>query len=271
MGTVQSSDGTRIGFDRMGDGPPLVLVDGALCYRKSGPMRPLAEALAKRFAVFLYDRRGRGESGDTAPYSVEKEIDDIAALIEEAGGSAGVYGISSGAALALEAANHGLPIERLALYEAPFVVDDSRPPMSDEYRPALDRALAADRPGDAVKLFMRRVGVARPLIPLIRFMPAWSKLKGVAHTLPYDDTILGDTGSGRPLAPDRWTAVTMPTLAIAGDGSPEWMRNAMRAVAELLPNAEYRTLKGQTHMVKAKALAPTLTGFFAGDGSTVPK
>jgi pimeloyl-ACP methyl ester carboxylesterase len=124
MNTVLSRDGTAIAFDKSGVGPPLILVDGALCYRASGPSRSLAALLAEHFTVFTYDRRGRGESGDTAPYAVEREVDDIEALIEEAGGSAYVYGVSSGAALALEAANRGLAIEKLALYEAPFIVDD---------------------------------------------------------------------------------------------------------------------------------------------------
>ena len=165
-------------------------MDGALCYRGSGPSGPLAALLAPHFTVFTYDRRGRGDSGNTAPYAVEREVEDIEALINEAGGSAFVYGISSGAGLALEAANRGLAVKKLALYEAPFIVDDSRAPFpTTSWRgsSASSRPIAAS---DAVKLFMKLVGVPAVFIALMRFMPAWSKLKGVAHTLPYDITIV---------------------------------------------------------------------------------
>lgn len=189
---VVSSDGTIIAFDRSGEGPPIILVDGELCYRASGPNGPLAELLAPHFTVFTYDRRGRGDSGDTPPYAVDREVEDLEALINEAGGSAYVYGISSGAALALEAANRGLAIKKLALYEAPFVVDDSRPPVPEDYLPQVDKLIAADRRGDAVKLFMRKgVRVPAVFVTMMQFMPAWSKLKGVAHTLPYDAEIMG--------------------------------------------------------------------------------
>lgn len=263
MNTVTSRDGTTIGFSRIGEGPALILVDGAMCYRQSGPNAPLAELLSKDFTVFTYDRRGRGESGDTAPYSVQREIEDLEALVKEAGGSAHVYGISSGAALALEAANHGIEIGKLALYEAPFVVDGSRPPLPADYSARLDALVAADRRGDAVKLFMRRgVGLPGVIVAMMRFMPAWSTLKGVAHTIPYDTAIVDDRQSGKPLPADRWTSVTAPTLVIGGSKSPQWMRNGVRALADVLPTARHRTLEGQTHLVKPAALAPVLTEFF---------
>jgi pimeloyl-ACP methyl ester carboxylesterase len=262
--TVTSSDGTTIAFDRTGDGPPVILVDGALCYRRSGPNPALATQLADRFTVYTYDRRGRGESGDTPPHAVEREVEDIAALIEEAGGSAHVYGISSGAALSLEAANRGLAISKLALYEAPFIVDDSRAPLPADYVQQLQRLLAADRRGEAVKLFLRQVGVPGVLLALFPLMPAWSRLKGVAHTLPYDAAALGDTQAGNPLPTDRWNAVAAPTLSIVGGKSPAWMKHGMQSLSEVLPNARHETLPGQNHMVKAKALAPMLADFFAG-------
>lgn len=145
MKKVLSKDGTPIAFDRSGKGPPIILVDGALCYRASGPMGPLAALLARHFTVFTYDRRGRGDSGDTAPYAVEREVEDIEALINEAGGSAVVYGISSGAALALEAANRGLAIKKLVLYEAPFIVDDSHPPIPKDFLARLNELIGSDR------------------------------------------------------------------------------------------------------------------------------
>jgi len=266
MRTVQSADGTRIAFDRQGGGPPLILVDGALCYRDSGPSKPLATLLARHFTVFTYDRRGRGESGDTAPYDVQREVEDIDALIQEAGGSALVYGISSGAALALEAANRGLAITRLALYEAPFIVDATRTPVPDEYVTRLLQLVGSNRRADVVSHFMKIVGVPRFVIPLMRLMPAWSKLKGVAHTVPYDTAIVVEHQRGKPLPANRWRAATMPTLVVAGSKSPLWMRNAMQALAGVLPNATLHHLAGQTHMVRPSVLAPLLVTFF-GNGA----
>jgi pimeloyl-ACP methyl ester carboxylesterase len=263
MNTVQSSDGTAIAYDRTGQGPPLVLVDGALCYRASGPNGPLAKLLAPHFTVFTYDRRGRGDSGNTLPYAVEREVEDIEALIAAAGGSASVYGISSGAVLALEAANRLAAIKKLALYEAPFIIDDSRRPLSDDYNAQLAETLASDRRGDAVKLFMTKgVGLSTVMVAMMRFMPAWGKLKGVAHTLPYDAMIMGDNQSGKPLPTSQWTKMTAPTLVVAGGKSPAWMQRGMQALADLLPNAEHRTLEGQTHLVKPGVLAPILVEFF---------
>ncbi|MEX0762026.1 MAG: alpha/beta hydrolase [Dehalococcoidia bacterium] len=265
MNKVISKDGTALAFDRVGEGPPLILVDGALCYRASGPNGPLAALLAEHFTVFTYDRRGRGDSGDTAPYAIEREADDIAALIDEAGGSSYVYGISSGAALALEAANCGLAIKKLALYEAPFIVDDSRPPVPEDYVAQLNRLIASERRGDAVRLFMSKaVRLPGIIVFMMRFMPAWKKLKGVAHTLPYDAAVMGDGVGGRPLQAGRWDSVTVPTLVIGGGKSPAWMRNGVKALADALPKAQHRTLEGQTHLVKPKALAPVLVEFFAG-------
>lgn len=269
MKTATSKDGTRIAYDEMGGGPPIILVGGALNTRSFGPNGPLATLLSPHFTVINYDRRGRGDSGDTQPYAVEREIEDIAALLEEAGGSAHVYGISSGAALALEAANRGLTIERLALYEAPFIVDDSRPPIPDGYLDRLKKLISANRRGDAIKLFMTKgVGLPAVFVALMRFMPAWKKLKAVAHTVPYDASIVVDYEHGEPLPGDRWTDVTMPTLVAVGGKSPAWMKNGMRALSGVLPNAEHRTLEGQTHIVKPEALAPVLVEFFNDQGVT---
>ena len=206
MNTVESKDGTAIAFDKAGRGPALILVDGALCYRGAGPSKSVAAELSADFTVFTYDRRGRGESGDTSPYAVEREIGDLGALIEEAGGSASLCGFSSGAVLALDAANRGLGVEKLALYEPPFIVDDSRAPLPDDYASRLDRLIAADRRGDALRLFMGQVGMPKVLVALMRFMPAWSKLKSVAPTLRNDAAVMGATPSRA--APCRRSAGT---------------------------------------------------------------
>jgi pimeloyl-ACP methyl ester carboxylesterase len=260
---VLSKDGTPIAFERQGKGSPVILVDGALCYRTMGPSGPLAKLLARHFTVFTYDRRGRGNSGDTGPYAMEREVEDIEALVNEAGGTAFAWGISSGAALALEAANRLTGIKKLALYEAPFIVDDSRPTTENDWT-GIREAVAAGRRSDAVKLFLKAVGVPGFFIALMRLTPVWSKLKAVAHTLPYDGAIVEDNQRGEPLPASRWSSVTVPTLVMDGGKSPAWMRYANRSLSDVLPNAQYRTLAGQTHVVKAKAHAPMLVEFFKG-------
>lgn len=263
MATVTSKDGTRIAYETIGTGEPLILVDGAMCYRDSGPMRPLAEALKDHFAVLIYDRRGRGESGDTLPYAVEREVEDIEALLQAVGGSAYVYGCSSGGALALEAANRLSGVKKLIIYEAPFIVDASRDPMTDERLATLDELVATGRRGDAVKLFMKFVGMPGFLIFIMPFMKVWRKLIGIAHTLPYDLAIVGPYEKGKPLPEGNWAGVSAPALVADGGKSPAWMRHAQAALARNL-GAEYRTLAGQTHMVMADAQAPLIIEFVKG-------
>jgi pimeloyl-ACP methyl ester carboxylesterase len=265
MSHVISKDGTQIAFSKTGTGPAVVLVDGAFGHRSFGPNETLAPILAEQFTVYTYDRRGRGESTDTPPFAVEREIEDLEAIIAETGGPAGVYSISSGAALVLDAANQGLPITKLAVYEAPFVVDDTRAPIPEGYTQQLNALIAEDRRSAVIKLFMTKgVGLPAIFVAFMRLMPAWSKLKSVAPTLAYDVAALGDTGQGKPLPPDRWSNITIPTLVVVGGKSPKWMKNAMQELAEILPEAEHRTLEGQMHVVKGKALAPVLAGFFLG-------
>jgi pimeloyl-ACP methyl ester carboxylesterase len=265
MNKVISKDSTSIAYDKLGKGLPLILVDGALCYRASGPNTPLAALLAQHFTVFTYDRRGRGESDEMKPYSVEREVEDIEALIQEAGGSAYVYGISSGAALALEAAMRLPSIKKVALYEAPFVVDNTRSSVPEDYLKQLNTLLDSNNQGGAVKFFMRKgVGVPAIFVFMMQFMPVWSKLKAVAHTLPYDTILTVDNQRGKPLPVDHWTSVTVPSLVVVGGKSPAWMLNSMQSLSNILPNAKFRTLEGQTHIVKPTALAPVLREFFAG-------
>jgi pimeloyl-ACP methyl ester carboxylesterase len=264
MDTVTSKDGTTIAYDQVGAGPPVILVAGALGDRKSQLNADLAAHLAPHFTAITYDRRGKGDSGDTLPYAVEREIEDLDALIDAVGGSAALYGISSGAVLALAAGN-ALPgkVTRLALYEPPFIVDDSRPPLPADYVQQINDLVAADRRGDAVALFMRQVGVPDQFIGQMRAMPMWPGMEHIAHTLAYDGLIMGDNQTGRPLAPGQWPAATMPALVIVGGNSPPFFHTGTRALVEQLPHAQHATLPGQTHEVAAAALAPVLIEFFA--------
>ena len=267
MSNVISKDGTSIGYTKIGQGPVLILVDGALCYRASGPNGPLAELLSAHFTVYTYDRRGRGGSREVKPYAIEREVEDIAAIIEEAGQSAYLYGISSGAALALEAAMRLPSVTKLALYEAPFVVDGSRQPVPDDYATTFDKLLASNQRSAAVKHFMRK-GVGLPAIAMLimPLMPAWSKLKAVAHTLPYDTLLTEQFQQGEPLPPSYWSAVKIPTLVIYGGKSPAWMQNGMRALTGALTQADLRVLPGETHIVKPQSLAPVMRNFYLHEG-----
>ncbi len=263
--SVTSKDGTTIAFERTGNGPALILVASALADRSDAAK--LATLLAPHFMVINYDRRGRGASGDTSPYAVEREVEDIAALVEEAGGSAFLFGSSSGAALALEAAAHGVVVERLALFEPPFVVEenDRRPPA--DFARRLDDLLAADRRAKAVTYFMTKgLGMPAMLVWMMRLMPpTWSKLKAMAHTIPYDVAVMGDTQAGKPLPPERWASVTVSTLVMDGGKSPPRLRHAAAALADVLPNAQHRTVDGLSHgavVMAPKKLAPILREFF---------
>lgn len=260
---VLSRDGTPIACERRGQGHPLILVDGALCSRAMGPSGSLAKALEGDFTVFRYDRRGRGDSGDTAPYAVEREVDDIEAVLRAAGGEAYVWGMSSGAMLALTAAARLPGIRKLALYEAPLIVDDSRATTQGDWA-TIRQAVADGRRGDAASAFLKSVGMPGLLIAVMRLTPIWRKLKAVAHTLPYDGAIVASDQLGRPLDPARWASLSVPTLVTDGGKSPLWMRHGNKALAQALPNARYHTLPGQNHMLKSAAHAPVLTAFFNG-------
>ena len=260
--TTTSADGTRIAYEVRGTGPALVLVDGAMCQRSMGPSRGLAEQLASRFTVYAYDRRGRGESGPGAsPYAAAREVEDLLAVLAAAGPTAHVFGSSSGATLALEAARAGAPIDRLAVYESPFIVDDTHAP-NDPRLPEVVRELVAEgRRGAAVRTFLRTVGAPAPVVAAMRFTPVWKKLTAVAHTLPYDLSIVVGHQQGQPLPAGYYDGVRCPTLVIAGAKSPAYMRHAQAAIAESVPDARLETLPGQTHMIKPKVVAPVVAAF----------
>ncbi len=260
MSTVTSADGTTIAYERIGSGPPLVLVDGAMCYRAAGPMRPLAALLQHSFTAYTYDRRGRGESFDTVPYAVAREVEDLQAIIVQAGGEAYVYGISSGAALALATAAAGSDITKLALYEPPFMAEVEDGTRVKEYTERLHELLEAGRTGDAVALFMTNVGVPEQAVAGIRTQPAWAMLEAIAPTLAYDDEVL----AGGRVPRDVASRIAVPALVMAGEASPEALQRAAKATGDALPGAEFRTLDGQTHDVAPDALAPVLVEFFGG-------
>jgi pimeloyl-ACP methyl ester carboxylesterase len=260
-GQVVSKDGTHIAYDRQGSGPPLILVVGALCSRALGPSVKLSPLLATQFTVFSYDRRGRGQSADNPPYRVEREIEDLEALIAEAGGSAFVFGHSSGALLGLRASEQGLAIHKLALYEAPLIVDRSRPSMQGDWAQIREH-IAEGRRSQALTVFLKSVGLPAFVLAIMRFFPVWSKIEAVAHTLPYDGAISEEFQRGEPLSANAWSHVTVPVLAIAGGKSPAWMQRGMRTLAAALSNAQHHTLEGQSHDASARALEPLLRQFF---------
>jgi pimeloyl-ACP methyl ester carboxylesterase len=254
MDTVTSADGTAIAFTRAGTGPALLLIDGAMCHRAMGPMSALAQRLTGHFTVYTFDRRGRGGSGDTPPFAVAREVDDLRALIAHAGGSAYGYAMSSGGGLAIHAAAAGVPWRRLALYEPPFTGAKA------EYTSELNELLAAGRRGAAVERFMTYVGTPAGAIAGMRQGPGWPLLEAIAPTLAYDNAAMGDGDVPR----DEAAAVSVPTIVVDGAQSPEGLRDAADAVAGAIPGARRRTLAGQTHDVSPDALAPVLIEFFSG-------
>lgn len=259
-----SADGTRIAYDVTGTGPALVIVEGALCRREMGAAQMLTPALSDRFSVVGYDRRGRGESSDTQPYDVQREVEDLSAVLEAVGGDAYVFAASSGGALALEAARQGVPMKKLAVYEAPFIVDDTHAPNALDLPEQIEALVADDRRSDAVKLFMKTVGVPAPMLLVMPLFPMWKGLKAVAHTIAYDFRIVVPFEQARPLPAGHYGLVAVEAIVIAGGKSPEYMKNGQAAIADQLPNGRLVTLAGQTHMIKAKVTAPVLVDHFLG-------
>lgn len=266
--TVTSADGTKIAVERTGEGPPVILAGGAFNTRST--VAGLAAVLADGFTAVTYDRRGRGDSGDAASYAAEREIEDLAAVIGYAGGPAGVFGHSSGAILALEAAARGLDISKVAAYEPTYVIEGIRPRPGDDLADRLQGLLGrGDRDG-AVALFQAEaVGLPAEIIDGMRASPMWGWFTGLARTLPYDMALCGP---GMRLPAGRFAAITVPVLAIGGDASPPWLPAAARAVAEVIPGGRYVSLNGQDHGVLQQpgALRDLLTGYFnPGTGPSV--
>ncbi|MFE7468412.1 alpha/beta fold hydrolase [Streptomyces sp. NPDC057499] len=262
MDQVFSADGTAIAFERQGSGPAVVLVGGAFMTR--GDSAELAGLLAERFTVITYDRRGRGDSGDAPTYDVRREIEDLDALIGgPGGGSAMVFGMSSGAVLALEATAAGSAVSRLALYEPPFITDDSRPPLPADYVEHLTELVGREAYGDAAAYFMTAaIGMPAEAVAGMRQAPFWAGMAAVARTLPYDGRVMGDTMSGRPLPLDRWASVTAPVLVASGDAGAPHILTGASELAEAGDNFTLRVFPGEEHTIAPKTLAPALAAFF---------
>jgi len=261
MNTVSSRDGTTIAYDKVGEGRPLIVVDGALSVHSSGGKSELARLLAPHLTVYGYDRRGRGGSGDTLPYAVDREIEDIEALIDDAGGPAFLYGHSSGGTLAMQAAVRlGGKVSKIAIYEPPHNDDPDAQGRWSEYLRELGQLLADGRRGDAVALFMRFVGTPDDRVEAMRQAPFWPSMEAIAPTLAYDHAaIIG----GRWSAPtDLAERVSVPALVIAGDASLPFMPGTARALSNAMPHGQLRILEGQTHDVNPGVLAPVLVDFF---------
>ncbi|MEN6342500.1 MAG: alpha/beta hydrolase [Methanospirillum sp.] len=263
MSTVTSQDGTTIAYDRRGSGPALVIVPGVLATRALGSVPALAGLLANDFTVVAYDRRGKGDSGDTRPYAVDREIEDLEALIDAAGGEAFVYGHSSGGALALlAAAKLGGRVARLALYEVPYTADPRGEAAWKEYVSRLAALLADGRNGDAVALFLQLTGLSADQVAGMRQAPFWPAMEAGAPTLAYDHIgILGPTAA---IPADLAAAVTVPTLVMSGGASLPFMRATAERLSGILPHARLRIVEGQAHNVSPEVLAPILAGFFRG-------
>ena len=266
MHTVTSADGTRIAYDRYGDGPPLILIIGAMGQRKFKKFEQIAHALSDRFTVINYDRRGRGDSGPAGPVSVPHEVQDLSALIEAAGGRASLWGWSSGGALALRAAAADIGVERLAIYEAPFKTDPTAPYPADDYGASLERIVEGGDAMAAAKCFMRKgVGIPAPMVAVMTLMPMFRGFARNGLTLPFDYAALDDHNMhGHPLDAGEWETVTCPTLVAYGAKTVPGLKHAAHALAEVLPNATLRELPGQNHNVKTQAIVPVLAEFLAG-------
>jgi pimeloyl-ACP methyl ester carboxylesterase len=261
MNKVFSKDGTEIAYDIQGQGAAVIFVDGALGYRSFGPMPELAKLISTDFTAITYDRRGRGDSGDNKPYALEREIEDIEALIDEAGGVANLYGVSSGGCLVLEAAiKLGDKVKKLAVYEPPYNSDKAAAEEWRQYTEKLMKLLAANSRSDAVALFMAFVGSPAVQIEGMRKAPAWSMFEAIAPTLAYDAAAMG--GAERSIPVERVSHITASTLVMHGDAGMPFMKQTAQTLSKVIRNAEFRTIEGQTHAASSEAIAPVLVEFF---------
>lgn len=263
MEFITSKDGTKIAYEKQGNGPALILVGGGL--DDGSENRQHVPELAEHFTVFNYARRGRGESGDTQPYALEREIEDIEALIAKADGPAYLFGASSGGALVLEAAMAGVRANKLAVYEVPYSVEAYMIDGWQGYKAQLADALAKGDRDQALELFMRLAGSSEADIEGAKQSEYWPGMRALAHTLAYDAACMRDGG-----VPERLSTVTQPTLVMTGtmlapgmqELQPSFFAEAAKIMVEKLPNSTYEVLEGETHQVDSKKLTAALKEFF---------
>jgi pimeloyl-ACP methyl ester carboxylesterase len=256
---VTSADGTRIAYHKVGNGPTLLVVNGALGFRGMSFARKAAQELAKHFTVIDYDRRGRGESGDQARYEVAREVEDLAALVQgAAGGPCYVFAQSSGAALALWAAAAGVPMKALVAYEPPYMIGVPKDHPTATYQARVTALIAAGRRDDALTLFMVTVGLPRFAVALMRLFPFWKDMRSTAHTLPYDAAVMGDFA----LPAERLASIKVPVVAVAGEKTAPMLKRAVREAARVIPGAQERVAPGMGHAIKPSRLAPLLAKWF---------
>jgi pimeloyl-ACP methyl ester carboxylesterase len=266
MYTITSKDGTRIVYDVQGTGPAVILIDGAWCGRNMGPMPKLAPLLAPHFTVYNYDRRSRGDSSVSTDYSPDREYEDLSALIEVAGGSASLYGTSSGAALALFATARGLPVDSLAIFEPPFTDVPGGKPMPQGYQAEVERLVAEDRRADLIKFFMvKMIGMPGIMMPLMRLNPGWKAMLHNAPSLPHDTAVM--EGYGFPTEVAR--SIRVPTIVMSGDKTFKQLKEPVRLARETIPGARFASLPGQSHDAAAELVAPVLIDFFSGERARI--
>ena len=262
--TTTSADGTRLAYEVHGDGPPLVYVTGAICHRTFGPIRSGVKVLSDAFTVLTYDRRGRGDSGDSTPWSLDREVEDIAALIDELGGAAVLYGHSSGAVLALHAAHRlGDRVQRVVLYDASWAADDVEAAEYAGLRAEVEEMLASGQHRRALQRFLIGIGMPRVFAVLLPVMPGWRRLRALAPTLRYDMDL---TAAPPPL--EVAAEISVPVHLITGERSPQELHRVASALTAAIPGATHEVLRGQDHMVSDKALLPSLVRALCPDGST---
>jgi pimeloyl-ACP methyl ester carboxylesterase len=257
MQTTKSRDGTTLAYDVYGNGPALIYVTGASCFRSFRPVLQDAKAFAREFTVYNYDRRGRGDSGDTPPYSIEREVEDIEAMIDAAGGKANLYGHSSGAVLALEAALR-MPgkVHKVVMYDPSYVHDEAEKATYNQLSQKVQRLLDSGKSSEAMRTFLKGIGMPSIFVWLLPLFPGWKTMVALAPTLTYDIALTKD------LPPvDRATQVTVPTQIIVGEKSPAGLHDVANQLTKAVPGAKFEQLPGQNHMVSAKALLPVLSRF----------
>ncbi len=260
MKSIRSKDGTTLAYDVYGNGPALIYITGAICFRNFKPVLDDAKIFAREFTMYNYDRRGRGDSSDTLPYSIDREIEDIEAMIDAAGGSAFLYGHSSGAVLALEAARR-IPskISKVSIYDASYVHDEREKSEYAVLCTKVSELVRQNKNAQALRTFLIGIGMPKFFVYLLPLMPGWKIMKALAPTLEYDMLLT------RELPPTvQASEIKVPMQIIYGEKSPAGIHSVAHQLAQAIPGAQLKQLDGQDHMASAKALLPVIAEFLKG-------